>query len=582
MATTAWMPKSRTWNVQPAEPGLTDAARRLRVTPLLAALLAQRGIRQPEEAGDFFRPKLTHLHDPSTLPGCEAAARRIARGLESGERIVIYGDYDVDGMTAVAILDACIKMLGGKVDYYVPHRLEEGYGVNLQAIEQIAKRGADLLITVDCGITALEPLQRAGELGMDVIVTDHHAPGEELPQAQAVVHPAVGDSPYPNQALCGAGAAFKLAWQLSRAVCGEKKVDEKMRRFLLEATTLAGLGTIADVVDLLGENRALAAYGLRGLAATDHRGLRALLDTSSLTGKGLDSYDVAFKLAPRLNACGRMGHARLAVELLTNPPAQRAGEIAAYLTQQNLQRRKVEREVTAQAIEQITQRGMDSQDCPVIVLAGEDWHAGVVGIVAARLVDRFGKPAIVISRNGQDLARGSGRSVPGFHMRDALASCEDLLENFGGHAMAGGLTIHTDHLDALSEALADWARRHWAKKVPSATLDIHAECSLKDLNYPTVEKIHQMAPFGQGNPHPVVALRGCRLLQPARRIGRSGQTASLVLGQQGARIRGVGFGMGDLADHLAGIVEVDVAAEPVLNHFNGRTSVELRLLDVQW
>jgi single-stranded-DNA-specific exonuclease len=544
--------------------------------------MLQRGLDDPEALRAYFSPKLSQLHDPGLLFGCVQAAQRIAHAVGHKQRIVVYGDYDVDGMTAVAILDACLKMLNCKVDYYVPHRIDEGYGVNVQAIEQIAEAGTDLLITVDCGITAHEPLLRAKQLGMDVIVTDHHSPGAQMPEAEAIVHPALGDPTYPNTALCGAGVAFKLAWQTARTICGRNRVDAPMREFLLQATTLAALGTIADVVDLLGENRCLSVYGLKGLASTQHRGLRALLEAASLEGKGLDSYDVAFKLAPRLNACGRMGHARLAVELLTNPPRQRAVEIADYLSKQNLQRQKVERQVTAEAVEYIQRHGLDGPEHPVLVLGAEDWHGGVVGIVASRLVDRFAKPALVLSLNGDQPARGSGRSVPGFHMRDALAACEDLLENFGGHAMAGGVTLAPDRIDELREGLCHWARQHWASTPPEPTLDVHAQCTLGELNYPTVERIDRMAPFGQGNEHPVVALRRCRVLQPPRRIGRSGQTASLLLGQDGHRIRAVGFGMGDLADCLAGITEVDVAAQPLLNRFNGRTSVELRLLDVQW
>jgi single-stranded-DNA-specific exonuclease len=376
--------------------------------------------------------------------------------------------------------------------------------------------------------------------------------------------------------------ALKLAWQVAREVCGTHRVDEKMRKFLLDATTLAALGTVADVVPLLGENRSLVTFGLQGLAATDHSGIAALRDAAGLDGGKLDSFDVGFKLAPRLNACGRMGHARLAVELLTGPEPTKARKIADYLTQQNTQRQKVEKDVLAQAVEMVQARGLDSQDAASIVLAGQDWHGGVVGIVASRLVERYAKPTILISRNGQSIARGSGRSIPGLHMRDALAACADLLVRFGGHAMAGGLAIETSQLDAFAERFGQVAAEQLQAADLTTGLEIDAEAGLEDLAYPAVERIDRMGPFGSGNPRPVVALRNCKVVNPPRRMGKTGRTVGMVLGQGPVTLRAVGFGMGDLTDLLSGVNEIDVAAEPVLNHFRGRTSVELQLRDVCW
>ncbi len=579
MARDAWKPGRLTWQIRPPAEGLDALARRLRLTPLVAQLLVNRGIETPEAGRMFFQPKLTDLHDPSLLDGTEPAARRIARAVRDGEKIVIYGDYDVDGMTAVAILEACLKLVGSRCEYYVPHRLEEGYGVNTEAIEKIAAAGCDLLITVDCGITADGALSAAD---MDVIVTDHHAVGGKLPDVAAVVHPALPGSLYPNSHLCGAGVALKLAWQVAREVCGTHRVDEKMRKFLLDATTLAALGTVADVVPLVGENRSLVTFGLQGLAATDHPGIAALRNVAGLDGGKLDSFDVGFKLAPRLNACGRMGHARLAVELLTGPDPARARKIADYLTQQNTQRQKVEKDVLTQAVEMVQDRGLDRQDTSSIVLAGQDWHGGVVGIVASRLVERYAKPTILISRNGQSVARGSGRSIPGLHMRDALAACADLLVSFGGHAMAGGLAIENGRLDAFAERFGQVAATKLQAADLTAGLEIDAEAGLEDLAYPAVERIDRMGPFGSGNPRPVVALRHCKVINPPRRMGKTGRTVGMVLGQGAVTIRAVGFGMGELSDLLTGVNEVDVAAEPVLNHFRGRTSVELQLRDVRW
>jgi len=552
------------------------------ITPLMARLLMNRGITTPDDGRDFFSPKLSNLHDPLLLDGVDQAAKRIAQAVSDGEKIVIYGYYDVDGMTAVAILDACLRLVNSEVDYYIPHRLDDGYGLNIEAVEKIASTGANLLISVDCGITAVDAVARAKQMGMDVIITDHHSPGETLPDAVAIVHPALDGQEYPNSNLCGAGVSFKLAWQVSREICGSKKVDDKMRQFLMNATTLAALGTIADVVPLIGENRSLACHGLRGLAMTTHRGLSALLVASGVADRQLDSFDVGFKLAPRLNACGRMGHATEAVELLMNPPDARAKEIASYLTKQNTQRQAVEREVTAQAVEKIEAEDLGSDDHKIIVVAGEGWHGGVVGIVASRLVDKYSKPARVISLNGDDVARGSARSMPGFNLGEALSACSEHLITCGGHAMAGGLSLRPGNLPAFTEAIGSHASQALAAAPIQAGLDIDSEATFAELGYPTVEKIEKMAPFGQGNPQPILAIRGVRIINPPKRMGRTGNTIGMYLGQNDTSLRAVGFSMGDLADMLVGVNEIDIAAQPGLNHYNGRSSVELKLVDVAW
>ena len=582
MSPRAWRPKSRRWRVAPAYSGADELARQIGSVPLVAQILHNRGIELPEAARAFLNPKLDDLHPPEKLPGATAAAERIARAVAEGQRIVIYGDYDVDGITAVAILHTCLTMLGADVHYYVPHRLEEGYGVNIEAIRKIISRGVRLLITVDCGIAAQEPIAEAVAAGVDVVVTDHHSPPEVLPPAFAIVHPAIPQGVYPDDGLAGAGVAFKLAWQLAKVACGNTRVDKQMRDFLLDATCLAALGTIADVVPLVGENRVLAVYGLRALPATSHRGLRALLESAGLATGRLDAYHVGFVLAPRLNACGRMGHARLAVELLTTASEQRSRQIAGYLAQQNTERQKVEREITRQAVEMVSSQGMDEKSCRGIVLASEAWHGGVIGIVASRLVDQFGRPTVLIAKNGTGCAQGSARSIPGFHMREAMAACSEHLISFGGHAMAGGMRIREEKIDEFTAAFLAYAARNLTDAQLESTLRIDAETTLSAMSYSVVEHISRLAPFGEGNPRPVLAFRRCRLLVPPKRMGRSGQTVGLILGQNDARARAVGFGMGDLADHLVGIHQVDVAAEPVLNTFAGTTTVELKLHDILW
>ncbi len=586
----AWTRGRYRWEVAAPWPAAAEKARRLKTSPLIAQVLHNRGLDDLEAIRKFLRPKLTDLHAPELLSDVDVAAERLCRAARSRERTCIYGDYDVDGMTGLAILYSCLAARGADVDYYVPHRLKEGYGVNTRAIDQIAAGGAKLLITVDCGISAIEPLRRARELGMDVVVTDHHDPGPTLPDALAVVHPAIpagGPSrrgtaaTYPNPDLSGAGVAFKLAWQFSRAMCGGKQVDEPTREFLLEATSLAALGTIADVVPLLGENRVLAVYGLKGLAVTGHVGIRALLASARLTGEKLDAYHVGFRLAPRLNACGRMGHARSAVELLTRADPDRARRIAARLERMNTQRQQIERQIFEEAVEMVESGAAAAPADFAIVLASPAWHAGVVGIVASRLVDRFHRPAVLIAVDGEE-ARGSARSIEAFHIRDALAGCADELTSFGGHAMAAGLSLPARNIERFAAAFTRLAAEHLSASDLRPTLRVDAEVNIAELPHSVVEHLERLAPFGQGNPRPLVAVRGCQVLTPPQRLGRNGATVSFLIGQNDSRLRCVGFGMGDLADALSGIHTVDLVGSPVLNRFNGRTNVEMHLRDVTW
>jgi len=573
-----------TWQVQAPAEGAAELARQMRLSPLVAQVLWNRGLHDEPAARAFLEPKLTDLHDPEMLPGCEAAAERIARAIADGEPICIYGDYDVDGITATAILEACLRLCeAADIRHYVPHRLEEGYGLNVEAIEQIAAEGARLVVTVDCGVGAAEPIARANELGMDVIVTDHHVIQGELPEAVAVVHPGLetAGEPYPNRGLCGAGVAFKLAWQVARQVCGEQRVDEPMRQFLLDATTLAALGTIADIVPLLGENRTLATFGLRGLTGTNHIGLTALIESAGLAEKQIDAMHVGFVLGPRINAAGRMGHARQAIEMLTTDSPGTARAIAAELNARNDERREVEQAITAQAVELVTAGGLD-ESTRSIVLAGEGWHGGVIGIVASRLVDRFARPSILIAVGEDGMGQASGRSIPGLDLAAALAECAELLEGFGGHEMAAGLQIRKENIPAFVERFEGVAAERLADTPARAELPIDAETTLAGLDFNTVSQLEKMAPFGQANRRPVVQILGCEVISPPKRMGRSGGHMQMVLGDGSGRARAVGFGMGDLVDAMLGQNRVDIAAVPVINTFNGRSNVELQLKDVRW
>ena len=591
MSKTAAKKKSEVnvWQLMPVWEGREQLAAKLRVPELVAQLLYNRGIGELEQARQFLQPSLNDLVEPQQLSGSEPAVQRISQALRAEEKIILYGDYDVDGIAGVAILWHCLKLAGVEVDYYVPHRIEEGYGLNAEAIGQLAERGAQLIITVDCGISAHQCAELAARLGIDLIITDHHQTEDKLPSAAAIVHPNLPGGEYPNKSLCGAGVALKLAWALAQKFSGAQKVSPEFREFLIFATSLAALGTIADVVPLQGENRVLARFGLKGLAASKDTGIRALIKAAGLTGARLDSFDIGFKLAPRLNAAGRMGHARLAVELFTRASAERAREIAQYLESQNRQRQKVEKDIAAEALQQVADLGMDGPDWRGVVTAAEGWHGGVIGIVASRIVDKFRRPTIVISLQ-DDKAMGSCRSIEGFDICRALEACREHLQEFGGHAMAAGLSLEPGKIEAFREAFNDYACRHLSEDDLIPTLKIDAEISLSELDLKTVEMIERLGPFGAGNPKVMLKARGLRLMSAPRRIGSQGNHLQLTVAagddpqahlRPGGVIRAVAFGKASWEKKLLDAETFDLVFEPVINHFNSNTTVEMITRDIR-
>lgn len=569
------------WVIAAPHPDRDRLSREARIDPLLAQVLLNREVRTATEVRQFLRPELTALLPPERLPGAMPAAKRLAAAARTGKRIVIYGDYDVDGVTATAILWHALQLAGANVDYYIPSRFDEGYGVNGEALETIHADGADVVITVDCGITAFQEARLARKLGLDLIITDHHEPRSELPDADLIVHPAaLGEASNPD--LCGAGVAFKVAWALAQELCGSTRVTPAYREFLLDATAFAALGLVADVVPLVGENRVIASFGLRHLCHTQNPGLRALVEVSGLAGKDrYDEYDVGFLLAPRLNAVGRLGHARLAVELFTRAAPERAQEIATTLDAQNRQRQSVERQIVKQAEEMVLARGFDRGSCRGIVLASPDWHPGVVGIVAARMVDRFHRPTVLIAlaqREGQ----GSGRSIRHFPLHEVLAACQQHLISFGGHAMAAGVKIAADQVDAFTEAFrAEAARRLTsADLVPKLRLD--DEVDLDRLLPGVVESIQRMAPFGICNPRPRLATGVVELADRPRAVGQGGRHLQFTVRQRRTYRKAIAFGRGDRLQELADHRRLRLAFEPIINEWNGRRSVELKVIDWKW
>ena len=581
------------WQILPDWPGRDDLARRLRISPLLAQLLHHRNLDDPDAAGKFLKPTLKDLEDPASLPGVVAAAERICVAVDRGEKIFIYGDYDVDGLTGTAILWHCLNMVEADVHFYVPHRIEEGYGLNSQAISELAELDTNLIITVDCGISASEPARLAAELGVDLIITDHHRIDSDLPACHAIVHPALPGSGYACKYLSGAGVAFKLAWQLAQrlskpgasATSGPNgagiRVSNSFREFLISATGLAALGTIADVVPLTGENRILAAFGLQGLASSKNPGIQALIESVGLTGSKLDSYDIGFKLAPRINAAGRMGHAQLALELLTRAAKARAEKIADYLEQQNRQRRKVEQDITKQAVRLVTEKKLDTPETRGLVLAERDWHAGVIGIVASRIVDRYHRPTVIIAiENGQ--GQGSARSIPGFNIFEAFHACREYLTSFGGHAMAAGLSIAVENIEPFTAAFAAYAGDHLSPADLEPVLRIDAAACLDMITEELLIDINRLAPFGQSNRRPLLVTEDCAVVGEPRTVGKTKKTLQFTVARDGTTRKCVAFGQASLLKKLATCQTVSLAYRPILNEFNGYRSAELQIEDMRF
>ena len=574
---------AKRWRIHPHDSErIAQLARAADVPHVVAQLLLCRGISCPKVAQEFLTPKLTGLRPPEELPGVPRAAEILVQAIRDKRKIVVYGDYDVDGMTATSLLWQCLRLLGADVSYYVPHRLDEGYGLHREALEKLAADGAQVVVTVDCGVASVAEADAAASLGLQLVITDHHEPGPELPRAAAIVHPRLPGSAYPFGGLCGAGVAFKLAWALCQQASGAKRVGEPMRNFLLEAVGLAALGTVADVVPLVDENRVLVTHGLLSLKERQGRGLAALFQVTGLDKQSrIDCDHVAFTLAPRLNAAGRLGQARLGVELLTTANQDRAAELAQYIHQLNESRQTLERSVYLAANKQ-AQEQFDPANDAALVLAGRGWHPGVIGIVAGRLAEKFHRPVVLLSLDevGGRPAQGSARSVPGFNLYDGLTSCAHHFESFGGHAAAAGLKIEEEKIDAFRADFCEYAGTAIQQAERIAELWIDAEAPLSAFNAKVVEQLERLSPFGQGNPRPLLCASDVVLEEPPRRIGGGGRHLSLRVAQHGAKMRAVYFGGGDDEEKLAAHQgPIAIAFRPVINEFNGRRSVELQLSD---
>lgn len=576
----------RQWRFSNHDSGrVATLAQQMRCSTLVAQVLISRDLNDAEQAKGFLAASLGDLREPETLPGISQATKIVVQAIQDRRRITIYGDYDVDGMTSTAILQQCLHLAGAQVDYYIPCRLEEGYGLNCDALRKLHKEDPNrLVVTVDCGISSTVEAALAREIGLDLIITDHHHIGEQLPDALALVHPELPGDEQSEKGLftplCGAGVAFKLAWAICKKLGEDGKASQRMRTYLKSAVCLSMIGTIADVVPLVNENRLIVKYGLATLTEHAGLGLSALMKVAQIDKKtSLNSEDIGFALSPRLNAAGRLGQARLAVELLTTGNSSRASQLAVYLDGLNDQRKTVERKILKQAKEVVLKNEHWLKD-PTLVVSHHDWHAGVIGIVANRVAEHFEKPTILVTfgtNNG--IGQGSGRTFGKFNLHQATSMCSEHLEKFGGHAAAIGLNIQHEKIECFREALSK-ASLDDDLELDHPPRRIDAEVTLAELTVRAVKELEYLGPFGNANERPVFVSTGVELVESPRTMGEGGRHLSLNLKQFGQTMRAVAFGRGEWADEMA---KQDgpfaLCFKPIINEFRGRTSVQMHLID---
>lgn len=545
------------------------------ISPVTAAILRTRGLNTPEEVNCFLDPDLCGLHDPMLLPDVEIAVARLHRAIESREPMLVYGDYDVDGVTSTAMLMRSLKSLGANVSCRIPERKGEGYGLNVWAMDEIASSGIKFILTADCGIRDLEAVSRANELGMDVIVTDHHEPGEKLPDALAVINPKRHDSAYPFRELSGCGVAFKLMQALLQTHW-PRHVDSFWEKFV----EFAAMAAIADCVPLENENRILAREGLRRLASTQKHGLIALKKVAGLRDGmvTLRGGDVGFRMGPRLNAAGRLDSATKSLDLLMAMNSAEADDLAAQLEQFNILRRDVEKRIVDEACKLVESDHDLSRDMAIVV-SSEGWHGGVVGLVASRLTEKFSRPALVFNRDGAH-ATGSGRSFGDFNLHQIIEENQDLIVKGGGHAAACGMTVKCDDLDELRNRVLDLASQQIKPEDCVPLVEADCEVSGRDLSPQLARDLEKLEPCGMGNPEARLMLRGVRVLD-GKGMGKNGEHLKWFLEADGVRLEAVWFRPGERAANMVKDSLVDLCFVPELNVWNGQTKLQLMVKDAR-
>jgi single-stranded-DNA-specific exonuclease len=569
------------WSIPPRDPEAElRLARALGTSPLLAALLRNRGFTDEDSARRHLQPRLTEIEEPGNLAGMEAGAARLSRAIRARERIIIYGDYDVDGMTGTVILLNFIRLAGGRAEAYIPDRRLEGYSFNPAAIAGFlaTPEKPGLVVTVDHGTSAHEGIAALRAAGVDVVVTDHHHPPEQLPSgAAAIINPRRPDCPSREKSPCGAAVAFKLAWAAAQSLSGRSRVDAGFREFLVEAMALVALATVTDVVPLVGENRILCFHGLRALGATRNPGLRALLRRSRLDGQAVRAVHIGYRLGPRINAAGRMGIVPEAIELLTTPDEARAEALALRLEAANEERRRIEQEMLAAILELPEIR--DFRGGRGICLGREGWHVGVIGIVASRLVDRFQVPVLIAGLDG-DRGRGSARARPGIHLARLLDELSEHLEGHGGHAGAAGCTISASRFPALKRAFEEATAHALAAAPPAPPRPVDMEIPFAAVRPEFVQELEMLAPHGAGNPMALFCTRGVSVAGRPRLLG-AGQNHLEFFARHGDRtFRAIAFGRADLREALARPgATVDLAYRLKFGSYSAPGTIEIEVED---
>ena len=545
-----------------------EISKEFQISPLTSIILYNRGIREDEAIKKFLSKDLGVMYDPFLMRDMDKAVERIYAAKNSGEKITIYGDYDVDGITAIAILYKHLKELGISVDYYVPDRMQEGYGVNRDALDKIKEEGSSLIITVDTGITAVEECEYASSIGLDVIVTDHHECKEKIPEVYAAIDPKRKDCGYPFKSLAGVGVVFKLI----QALDGNKSLPDLMEKY----ADLMCLGTVADISPLIDENRIIVTEGLKRFKNTKNIGLKALIDVST-NGKAITTSTIGYIIAPRINASGRLGCASRSVELFLTDDEENAQKLANSLCEENTLRQQTEQKMFKEALEYI-ENHPEIKDDKILVIPHEEWHHGIVGIVSSKITEKFYKPSILFAIDG-DEAKGSGRSVSGFNLFGALENCSDLLEKFGGHELAAGLTIKAENIASFREKINNLSKDSLDEEKLVPTIMLDAAIKVPYITIETVHDINRLQPFGVDNPNPAFAVRNIKIHKIS--VMSDGKHLRMTLFKDGKYLDSVGFGMGEYYHHLEEGDFIDVAFALDINDYKGFQNVQLILKDIK-
>lgn len=558
---------NKKWQIyETDENKIKEIEEKYQINKLLATILVNRNITEKEQIRLFLEPTRNDFHDPFLMTDMKKAVERIIEAIKKQEKVTIYGDYDVDGITSITVLKSFLQDRGLAVESYIPNRLDEGYGLNKKAIEKIKKQGCQLMITVDCGISSIEEIEYANTLGIETIVTDHHEPGNELPNALAVIDNKRKDSQYLFRELAGVGVVFKLI-QAIGITLGLK--EEEYLKYL----DIVCVGTISDIVPLVDENRVIAKLGLMLIRQTKNIGLRSIIHSSGYTK--IDSNSISFGIAPRINACGRMGKAEEALELLLTKNINQANELTQRLNEHNRERQETEKNIFESAIKQIEEENLDKGNS--IIVGGENWHHGVIGIVSSKITEMYFKPSILLSFEEDEIGKGSGRSIPGFDLHEALMKCMDTIEKFGGHSMAVGITVQKNKFLQFREKFEQIASEaHIDEIIP--VIQVDSKIDVKDINKEMVDSLKQLEPFGEGNRMPVFVFKNLKI--DSIRALSEGKHLKLTLKDNNTIINSIGFNLGHLAEEYRIGDKIDVVGVLEINSFNGVDSLQINMKDV--